>query len=397
MFNLSDLINGTVELDEKVKHRAPTQTIARPEEKVTLTALDSECHDVIKTQKDPTPDLIELAKGPDAKLPNGVVIEDSYLVWCKDTEQTWFAPTEKCLNANFIYRDDLEIHRCFTSIDADAFIREKNKDLIPGVITRKLCYILDNPGNESYEVYYDSSYPSLHYGKSTPQGTFVYKYPNRFHRDMAILALDETYGAASSDAARKVASADLNEQQAIIVSDGAWLRNVCALSYVYIDAEEIRKVTISVKPSDVDQAVLIAEISGAYNALKECYNNGKTDILYYYDNTSILNVFKNRKTEYISEVKKYKELCKKLQNEGVNVNFVEIHPKTGENRDTENKALIFFHNMCDAECRNMATIASKKYKDNALAGNTDGKQLSDVSQQTKQKTKRPYNKQQQRR
>lgn len=102
MFNLSDLINGTVELDEKVKHRAPTQTIARPEEKVTLTALDSECHDVIKTQKDPTPDLIELAKGPDAKLPNGVVIEDSYLVWCKDTEQTWFAPTEKCLNANFI-------------------------------------------------------------------------------------------------------------------------------------------------------------------------------------------------------------------------------------------------------------------------------------------------------
>ena len=83
-----------------------------------------------------------------------------YLVWCDWTHQLWFAHDKKCLNMNFIYRDDLTIQEVSKPEDVTAFYEEHGRNYNPGIIASTVCYILDNPPNESYEVYYQSAMPS---------------------------------------------------------------------------------------------------------------------------------------------------------------------------------------------------------------------------------------------
>lgn len=385
-FSFGEMIKGNFTFDElqeedKDLHRGKPSK--RPDREVSLLSLYKENKEIIRTQKDPTEDLIELPKAVEDSRVLTPCIQpyDSkgYIITDKVTEQTWYAHDTLCLNKNFIYRDDIEITPIDNFTELWEIYREFNKDFLPGVITGKACYILDNPGNETYEVYYDSNYPSLHYGKATPQGCFIHKYKNRFHRDMAILELDNLYSNSSQKDARVMADKALKPNEAIIISDGAWMNNICTYSFFYIDKDCIKRQSAVHIPSEPDQAVLIAELKGAYEALKMCQLMKKTHITYYYDNTSVVNVFNNRKTEYIDEVKEFKDFAKQLHDAGYDINFVEIHPKTDENKDKENKALMFFHNTCDSECRTMSEIFKRDYKIYATMGSREGKTLREIS------------------
>ena len=208
---------------------------------------------------------------------------------------------------------------------------------------------------------------------------------------MAILELDNIYSDTSKKEAGKMTKKKIGQNEAIVISDGAWMKEVSTSSVVYLDSERVLKCTEGRLPSDADQAVLISEIKGAIMALEFCKAFGKKRITYYYDNTSIVNVFRNRKTEYLEEIAEYKRLLESLQALGYQVNFVELHPKTGENRDTENKALMFFHNGCDAECRNMSEIFKRDYRSYAADGSTDGKTYSKIKEEFKPKGKPKQN------
>ncbi len=393
MPTLENLINGE-NIPELEIHRS-NEPKGRPEEEVQLLAVSEESTAHAKSQRDPTEDLVEFKLFPDeTAFAEMIESEGGYLIWCANTQQMWYALTKLCLNQNFIYRDDLEILEIADTVTAYAWLSERLKDVNFGIITCKKCYILDNPGNETYEVYYESNYPAIKYGKATPQGCFVHAYPNRFYRDMAILELDDLYANSSNKAAGKLTARPFAKNEAIIISDGAWMKDICSSSYYYLDDKSLVHYTEGTVPSEPDQAVLIAEINGAYLALKKCMEHAKGAITYYYDNTSILNVFKNHKTEYISEVKRYKDLLEKMYNMGYKINFVELHPKTGENRDTDNKALQFFHNRCDAACREMADICKKDYKAFTVNGSKDGKTLAAIHEESKPKPKnnnRSYN------
>ena len=360
----------------------------RPEIAVELKSVWRDKPEMKKYQEDPTEDLVFL--NPGEIYLSGF---NGYIIFDRNTCQTYYAPTEKCLNQNFIYREDIDILNLekATSGEAEAWQRERGGSINPGIIPRYTCYILDNPGAETYEVYYDSNYPALTYGQSTPQGCFVHKYKNRFHRDMAILSLDEFYSNSSNKKAGSLTARELNANEAIIVSDGAWMKETSTCACVYIDDESVIKMTEGRAPSDIDQAVLISEIRGATNALRLAYAKRKKKITYYYDNTSILNCFRNRKTEYLTEIKEYKELLEKMNSEGFKVLFVEIHPKTGEDRQDDNKALMFFHNMCDTECRQMSDICKKKYKEYTTSGRTDGKTYDQVKKEFAPKKNPKYN------
>ena len=366
--------------DSKKLHRGNTVK-ARPEVEYELKSIYEEDFERKKTQKDPTDDLVFLPKGNiDAAVAQ--VSVGGFMVWCGNTQEMWFAPTKLCLDQNFIYRKDLEIIEVTSIDDAKIFYEDRSGYLLPGVITRKKCYILDNPAGECYEVYYESNYPSMKYGKATPSGMFVYNYENRFHRDMAIVELDELYSTASKKTAESLVAKKLKPNEAIVISDGAWLKETCSSACYYIDVDSMLNLVSGKIPSEPDQAVLISEITGATLALGICHAKGKRCITYYYDNTSIVNVFKNRKTEYIEEIKAYKELLETMDKEGYSVTFVELHPKTGEGDAVDNKALCFFHNNCDRECREIADIFKKDYKTVAMAGERNGRAYSDVKKET---------------
>ena len=206
---------------------------------------------------------------------------------------------------------------------------------------------------------------------------------------MSILELDDLYSNQSSKKAGRIVAKPYGDDEAIIVSDGAWMKNSCSSSYVYLDKAILLEQTIGHIPSEEDQAVLISEIVGATEALRQCVARKKKKITYYYDNTSILNVFRNRKTEYIREIKEYKDLLEDMNKKGYNVNFIELHHKTGEDRDKDNKALMFFHNLCDHRCRDMADMFTKDYHSFATTQPRDGKSYSAVKEEfaPKQKNK----------
>ena len=371
------------------KHRGKT-VLTRPSEEVVLTSVAEDDFEPKKTQKDPTPDLVFLPRVYNEG--EEFLGQAGYLVWCANTEEMFYAPTKLCLDSNFIYRADLEIVEFESHEEGMAYYEEKTKNLMPGLITRKTCFILDNVSNESYEVYYDTNYPTLKYGKATPNGMFIHKSPNRFHRDMMILELDAIYNDASKKNAGLLTAREMKAHEAIIISDGSWMREVSANAYYYLDATSVIKFTEAAIPSMPEQAILISEIKGAMNALLMCRMKGKRDITYYYDNTSILNIFRNRKTEYIPEVVEYKKLLEDLYRDGVNINFVELHPKTGDDRDTENRALMYFHNSCDKECREITDIFKKDYKSHATIGNREGKTYSSMKQEVKPRGKQGYSK-----
>lgn len=374
------------ELKTASKSRRGKDGIKRPNAEVSLKSLADECFTVVKTQKDPTSDL-EFLPRVWAKNHKPIVSEKThgYIIQDKDTKEVFYAPTKLCLDANFIYRDDVEIFEVSKAETSTMIFDKLMADVNIGCIPNKQKYILDDPGSETYELYTDSNYPSLKYGKATPTGMFIHVYPNRFHRDMAILELDELYSTSSRKHASKLTSKKLKPNEAIIISDGAWLKDTCSSCYFYLDNTTVLKHVEGAMPTELDQAVLIAEINGAYNALVQCYAKKKTSIKYYYDNTSILNVFKNRKTEYIKEVKEYKEFLVKMNREGYDIEFIELHPKTDEDKDKLNKALTYFHNTCDAECRAMAEIFKKNYKDFVVVNESTGTGFKDFYANNKAK------------
>lgn len=367
--------------EREAKHRLKKE-MSRPTEEFDLKAYAKVPFERKKYQLDPTPDLIELPGGTSTTqvvaLLNGN--KDAYLIWCADTYQMWLAPSKLCLDTNFIWRQDLEIISV-NDPNLDKFVMDRIAIVNPGIISRKRCYILDNPAAETYEVYYESNYPSLRYGKATPNGMFIHSYNNRFHRDMAIMELDQLYSDSSKKKASDLTKKELKANEAIIVSDGAWMQNVCSYSFYYLDSMGLTKQTQAMLPSEVDQAVLISEISGAYAALKMCYDRKKTRVKYYYDNTSILNVFRNRKTEYIREIVDYKKLLEDMNSAGFQVEFIELHPKTGEDRVNANKALMFFHNYCDKECREMCDVFAREYTTSAIQDSSTGKSYADVKKE----------------
>ena len=365
----------------EVKNDTASVTVERPSTQYTLEAILRDGFTVEHSTCDPTPDLITLQKGPDIKVPDNAT--SGYLVWCKDTEETWFAPTEQCLNQNFIYRDDLEIFAIPDWDSAQEWAYERNKNLMPGLITRKTCYILDNPSIEKYEVYYDPSYPSQQYGKCSPQGTTVRQYKDRFQRDMAIMELDMKYSKQSRKSAKAMISGEMGPDQAIIISDGAYIHGNSSCSYFYMDSQGIIKNSECVLPSVKEHGVIIAEINGARRALSLCMGRHKTDITYYYDNTAVVSLLTSKRMDAVSEVKSYKKLLEKMNSLGYKVNFVEIHPKRGETRDEENKALMFFHNACDAECRYISNLFVRDYKGYASTGNKEGTTYAGINQRKK--------------
>lgn len=374
----------------EAKHRGKT-VVERPVSEFTLKSVTLEPFERKKYQSDPTDTLAEVPGGLDEEgfssvftayecLKNGPAAPYA-VVWCADTLQTWIAPDKLCLDQNFIYREDLEII-CPDGVDtAWGFYRDRGGQVNPGIATRKTCYILDSPADEHYEVYYDSNYPALKYGKATPNGMFVHKCRDRFHRDMKLMELDNLYQEASMQRAAEYTKKSLSANEAVIVSDGCFMKNVCTSAYYYLDSTTLIKMSQGIIPTEPDQAVLISEVSGAMSALQMCQLKGKKSIRYYYDNTSILNVLRNRKTEYIAEIVAYKKLLEELDRTGFGITFIELHPKTGEDRETANKALMFFHNYCDKECQDMARIFAKDYRSIAVSDGSEGRTYQQVKKE----------------
>lgn len=358
------------------KHRSKT-ALERPRQEVGLKRINSEDFERKKYQSDPTSDLVEVARGLNTDQITALLeIEFYAMVWCDNTMQTWIAPTKLCMDQNFIYRDDLTI---ITDKDESIkFYSEHGAVANPGMAPRLTCYILDSPAEERYEVYYDPGYPSLKYGKATPNGMFIHKCRDRFHRDMKIMELDTLYEESSETRAAELTKKSMGTDEAIIISDGCFMKDVCASAYYYLDNTTLIKMAQGIIPTEPEQAVLISEISGAVSALQMCRLKGKKIITYYYDNTSILNVLRNRKTEYIAEIAEYKKLLQQLDEEGYEVTFVELHPKTGENREDTNKALMYFHNYCDKECQDMVRVFSKDYRSIAQSDSPKGKTYKDA-------------------
>ena len=387
----SELITQQKECDDRKKNN---KCLERPDAEYVLKSISLEQEESTKSQKDPTSDLIEVSVGLSQmelqdRYPKA--LQSGYLVWCENTKQMWHAPTKLCLDKNFIYRKDLTIFEVHDAFEAAEFYSMAASAFDPEVVTRKSCYILNNPAAETYEVYYESSYPTEVYGKATPNGMNITKYENRFHRDMAIMQLDKMYSTNSAKRIGKLLNKPMESDEAIIISDGCLIRNVCACSCYYIDDSTLSKFTQALTPSSKEQGVLIAEIKGATNALLLCKLNGKKRITYYYDNTSILNIFRNKRMEYVSEISAYKKLLEEMHREGSSITFIELHPKNQPEGTEINKALAFFHNNCDKECRDMANIYVRDYKDIALSNEGQGKTYRDTRRQFKPKNQTRHN------
>lgn len=353
-----------------------TETEEQQSAGVTLKAIidSTPVREVVPTA--PTQDLIKLAKGSDLKFPDNVKV-GGYFVWCGDTKETWYAPNTQVLDDNFLFRGDLTIIEITNLPEAMKEVLKLNEGLYPGEVTRKSCYVLDNPSIEKYEVFYDPAYVMQRYGTCSPKGTCVLRYKDRFARDVDILKLDKKYTTTSAIEANRVVSELLDHKQAIIVSDGALANNNISSAFVYIDDFGVVKQSESRMPSDASQGVIIAEIRGAYNALSLCYSRRKTDITYYYDNTAIVNILSNTKNNSIPEVRKYRELCAKMDAAGYRINFVDVHPKRGDHT-ADNKAILFLHNLCDSACSEMLDLFNKNYAGHAAQNKADGRTYNSI-------------------
>lgn len=356
-------------------------SMSRPDTEVELNNIIEHCKSVERLTKDPTEDLVKLPYGlckNYEEILNSAKLGSGYIVFDKDTNETWYAHDITCLNKNFIYREDLIIKEVYFAEDARRVWHEFNDSIDYSRVKSVVKYILEDPAAEVYEVYSDSSYVVHKYGKPVPVGLNVHKCANRFYRDMMILALDEYYSKSSKKQARELANKSLGDNEAIVVSDGAWLNNIAANSYYYLDDSTTIHFSEGTLPSDVKQGVVLAEVKGAYNALSLCYARCKMDIKYYYDNPNILNVLKSNKFKYIKEVQEYKRLLHNMHADGYSIEFIELHPKTGAERSNLNKALMYFHNSCDSSCEAIADICKRDYKKVASNNKQEGKTSSEI-------------------
>lgn len=327
----------------------------------------------------PTAELQTVCKGLDPELALSFLCHEfdgteAFFVYCEKSEDVWIAPNNNCLNENFLYRGDLIIWPCRSEREFIACYRKLNiQELSPTKDVRKSCYVLDNPVNESYIPYYTPSYPALRYGKSTPDGMYIHKFKDRFERDAFIKLLDKSYSDSSCKEAKEYAKQSMGQDEAIIVSDGCYMNGCCAASCWYMDAETVFHLTQGLSASNELRASTIAEVVGAYNALCLCQAKGKRKITYYYDNKSIVYSLFSKRVQTSEEISKFVNLVKQLDSEDYIVNFVELHPKNSESRKNTNAALMYLHNRCDRDCRDMVGIFSGKYRANATKDTKKGR------------------------
>ncbi len=397
LINQKQVDDNFVQPTQAIKRRA----VQRPENEVHLKSLLEDKMERVESQQGPTKELIWLPRCATQEEVEYIIHNAAidfnhvvYYVYAINTEESWVCPTKRCLDQNFIYRNDLIVKECKSLSVLCSTYLSCTRSLKPNVVTRKKCYILDNPANETYEVYYDTDYVVKNYGKSTPRGMYIHAYADRFLRDMAILQLDNTYTNSSVKKAGELIARNYAPDEAIIISDGAFIREAVTCTYIYLDDKSVIRMSEGTVATNEKLGVTIAELSGAYNALMMCKQRSKKRITYYYDNVAIVDVFRRKRLDDVTEVKRYKELCEELYNAGCTINFVEIHPKTGENRDVDNRALIYFHNSCDSACTEIADVFKKDYKTIATSGRTNGRTYSHVRNNVNQKYKFKNNYQQ---
>lgn len=141
-----------------------------------------------KVHRDPTKDLKEIILREDT-LERISHIKTGYLVLCRDTKQLWYAHDMSCFKKNFVYVLDLLVLYITSS---EKVINFYNKYIVSESMknnTKKVCYILDMPLNSKYEVFNDNIDCKI----TMPEKSKLYKYKNRFHRDMDMIRLDKYY------------------------------------------------------------------------------------------------------------------------------------------------------------------------------------------------------------
>lgn len=296
-----------------------------------------------------------------------------FLVMCEWSMDCWLAATPEILNSNFIYQDDLCI-REYNSMDQLQEIWDKSvfSEVNDGTRYSKKCYILDHKVTESYECYYDPSYPMIQYGAATPLGMNVLKFPNRFVRDEYILQLNDRYQRISLSSLNKLSHDSIPYDTAIVISDGSYNNGSCASSFWYIDSKTISQHTGGFVPTSVSSGALIAEVNGVREALFYAMFKRKTNIICYFDNLGIVNLLSTKKHDTIREVRDYKQYLEYLDSKGVSIEFRDIHPKTGDYEDL-NKALGYLHSRCDRSCTDMTLLNTERYVQVACTDNHKGK------------------------
>lgn len=388
--NLQDLISGKIVLPEE-----PKKELKRPDNEVDLENNLSEFDGIVKSELPATDELNEIKVSLSDPLQTDLSsyeLDRGYLIRDINTCQIFVVPSKKALNNNFIYRDDLDI-REFSNKEEFREIAQGYLELHPvGALNSRVQYILDEPAIEKYTPYYNHQLVIDKYGVTTPRGCFIRKYKDRFERDIALLKMDSKYKELSKSKAGEVVK-ELKSNQAIIVSDGAYIKNCIASSVLYMDNLNIISLASCGLPSIEDQSVLIAEIVGATNALKLAIQNNKKKITYFYDNTSIINCFNNRKLEYIDEVKAFKELIIDMHAKKYDVTFLEIHPKTLQEDEADNARLLdtrktvkYIHNFCDSVCTGVVNIYVKGYREKIIVNSEKTIKLQDLVDKHKQQT-----------
>lgn len=367
--------------------------ITKPEHYVELKALHEDSKEVTNMEiTDKTDDLVVLPFGKQlgyedilsTKLGKGYIIHDMY------SKETWYAPNEVCLNKNFVYRGDVRIVTVNCAEEAERVWHTFNDDLDYGKQPSKAKYILDDPSSETYWPYSSSDYVPKNYGKSVLEGTVNHKFSNRFQRDCVILALEKKYSTESIKDAREFIADEFGDNEAIIVSDGSSQGDKISYTYYYIDAENVLMQSGCCAPKESKPSATIAEIVGAYYAIKQCVDRGKTKIRYYFDNGAIIDIFRTSKNDRIPEIKVYKEYLKDIFESGVEVEFCDLHPKTATKKYKLSKALTFLHNSCDTECKMIARLYSKGYAKKAIQDDSKGKPLKSVIDSSKPRQNSNY-------
>lgn len=380
MANLGDLIKNAVNIEDLPEGNDVVEPVLeRPSKEVDLASMLSDYLGVKRTKWGITEDLIVVDINLSDPVDKTEVPEYKgfeYLIQDKNTHLIYIAPTERVLNNNFIYREDLDIVRLESKDDYENIIGDMLSEYPRGKKCRTACYILESTVLESYTPYYNHEAVIQKFGVTTPKGYTIRRYVDRFERDRGILELEQKYSSTSFKEAGKLLKLNLSPNEAVIISDGSNVKNVISCSVCYIDNSSFINLTECTLPSNPSQAVLLSEIKGATNALNMCLAKGKTKVTYYYDNTSIVNCFNNKRLGGVSEVKAFKELVVSLMSKGYDINLLEIHPKTQQADEEvnnklaeERKGLKYLHSFCDGMCTKVSQLYLDGYKDKILINN----------------------------